>query len=54
MARSPPGESDTTFMELEPGRYAAVCFIPQGTTQDTEGSGPPHHTLGMLGELTVE
>jgi hypothetical protein len=49
-----PGDSDTTFVELEPGRYAAVCFIPQGTTHDTEGSGPPHFTLGMLAEFTVE
>jgi hypothetical protein len=49
-----PGASDTTFLELEPGRYAAVCFIPQGTTHDTEGSGPPHVALGMLAEFTVE
>ena len=49
-----PAASDTTFVELEPGRYAAVCFIPQGTTHDTEGSGPPHTALGMLAEFTVE
>lgn len=49
-----PGASDTTFVELEPGRYAAVCFIPEGTTHDTEGSGPPHTALGMLAEFTVE
>jgi hypothetical protein len=49
-----PGASDTTFLGLEPGRYAAVCFIPEGTTHDTEGSGPPHFALGMLAEFTVE
>ena len=49
-----PDESDTTFMRLEAGRYGAVCFIPQGTTHDTEGSGPPHFALGMFAEFTVE
>ena len=49
-----PGESDTTFLKLEPGRYGAVCFIPQGTTHDTEGAGPPHFTLGMFAEFTAE
>jgi hypothetical protein len=49
-----PGESDTTFMRLEPGRYGAACFIPQGTKHDTEGSGPPHVALGMFAEFTVE
>jgi hypothetical protein len=49
-----PDESDTTFMRLEPGRYGAACFIPQGTKHDTEGSGPPHFTLGMFAEFTAE
>lgn len=49
-----PGASDTTFLQLEPGRYAAVCFVPEGTTHDTEGSGPPHFTLGMVAEFTAE
>lgn len=49
-----PGESDTVFMNLEPGRYAAVCFVPQGTTHDTEGSGPPHAMLGMVAEFAAE
>lgn len=48
------GNSDTTFLRLEPGRYAAVCFIPEGTTREQEGSGPPHFALGMLAEFTVE
>jgi hypothetical protein len=49
-----PGASDTTFLELAPGRYAAVCFVPQGTTHDAEGSGPPHFALGMMAEFTAE
>ena len=49
-----PGGSDTTFVELEAGHYAALCFVPQGTTHDTEGAGPPHFTLGMFAEFTVE
>lgn len=49
-----PGGSDTSFMRFdEPGRYIATCFIPEGTTMDMEGTGPPHFTLGMLGEITV-
>jgi hypothetical protein len=49
-----PGESDTTFMRLDPGRYGAACFIPEGTTHDHEGTGAPHFTLGMFAEFTVE
>ena len=49
-----PGESETTFVRMEEGRYGAACFIPQGTTHDTEGSGPPHFTLGMFAEFTAE
>ncbi|SFF29122.1 hypothetical protein [Blastococcus tunisiensis] len=48
-----PGSSDTTFLQLEPGRYAAVCFVPEGTTHHQEGEGPPHFTLGMVAEFTV-
>ncbi|WP_324277484.1 hypothetical protein [Blastococcus brunescens] len=49
-----PGASDTTFLQLEPGRYAAVCFVPEGTTHEHEGEGPPHFTLGMMAEFTAE
>lgn len=51
-----PGESDTVFLRLDqPGRYGALCFIPEGTTsEETEGTGPPHFTLGMVGEFTAE
>jgi hypothetical protein len=54
-AASEPGESDTVFLRMEEaGRYGAVCFYPQGTTHDVEGTGPPHAALGMVSEITVE
>ena len=53
-------EGDLTL--AEPGRYAAVCFVPVGTTELPQGppeegeepSGPPHVTKGMVAEITVE
>lgn len=49
-----PGESDTAFIRVdEPGRYGVACFIPEGSTAGTDGTGPPHFTLGMLGDFTV-
>lgn len=48
-----PGESETTFVRLEPGRYGVGCVVPQGTTHHAEGSGPPHHALGMVAEFSV-
>ncbi len=53
------GETDTETLELTPGRYAALCFIPVGTTDATnvgeseEPPGPPHFTAGMQAEFTV-
>lgn len=56
-----PGESDTTFVDLEPGRYALLCFVPTGATPDMvealesgefEG-GPPHVMEGMISEFSV-
>jgi hypothetical protein len=35
-------------LELEPGEYAFVCFLP-----DTEGSGAPHFTVGMAQQVTI-
>jgi uncharacterized cupredoxin-like copper-binding protein len=56
-----PGESDTLFVDLEPGRYAIVCFLPVGATPDDmealesgELQGPPHFSQGMVEEFTVE
>jgi plastocyanin len=42
------GETQVSSVELEPGRYALVCFI-----SDREG-GPPHAALGMISEVEVE
>jgi hypothetical protein len=56
---SAQGGTDTETIQLAPGRYAAVCFIPIGTTDMTalegeeEPSGPPHFTGGMQAEFTV-
>ncbi len=47
---APPGGESGTFVELTPGEYAMICFIPVGGAED----GPPHFTQGMLQEFTVE
>lgn len=41
--------SSTSFMELEPGTYVAICTIPVGGGE----SGPAHATSGMIGEFQV-
>jgi plastocyanin len=52
----------------EPGRYAVICAIPTGAdpaaylkaAQESQGGppevegGPPHFTMGMYAEITVE
>lgn len=50
-----PGDSDYKVVELEPGEYIAVCFIPMGMTSDDgpPPEGPPHFTQGMVAEITV-
>lgn len=49
-----PGESETTFLRMEEGRYGAACFIPEGTTgMDMPGMGAPHFTMGMFAEFTA-
>lgn len=59
-----PGEEDNTgtgFVDLTPGEYAFICFVPVGATPENipaleageiEG-GPPHFTQGMVAEFTV-
>ena len=44
-----PGSEATTMLDLEPGSYVAICFIPTGGGED----GPPHFTGGMVAELDV-
>jgi hypothetical protein len=54
-AFAPPGSSDYKVVDLEPGDYIAVCFIPMGMTS-VDGpppDGPPHFTQGMVAEFTV-
>lgn len=62
---APPGENASAVMDLTPGRYAMVCFIPVGTTsmealetgspeEGTDEGGPPHFTEGMATEFTVD
>ena len=44
-----PGKSDTAKpVELTPGTYAMLCFIPDKESKKT------HAELGMIKELTVE
>lgn len=51
----PPGESDYAVIELEAGRYVAVCFLPQGAIdmEHLDADGAPHVALGMAAEFTV-
>ena len=42
------GQTVTMDVDLEPGSYAFVCFVPD------PASGKPHAALGMVGPLTVE
>ena len=48
-----PGDSGTFFLNLESGRYGAVCFVPVGSTPEAgeEVEGPPHTTEGMFAEF---
>jgi hypothetical protein len=43
-----PGTEITVDVDLKPGSYALVCFLP-----DTAGSGKAHFELGMLKQVTV-
>jgi len=47
MAPLGPGFAATVDLDLAPGSYAFVCFLPDVDT------GQPHFTLGMLQEVTV-
>lgn len=54
-AFAPPGQSDYKVVDLTPGDYIAVCFIPVGMT-GTDGpppDGPPHAMQGMVAEFSV-
>ncbi|MBN1092490.1 hypothetical protein JKP75_07890 [Blastococcus sp. TML/M2B] len=50
-----PGQSETTFLRMDAGRYGAACFIPEGTmSTEMPGMGAPHFTMGMFAEFTAE
>jgi plastocyanin len=42
------GKTVSMDLDLQPGSYAYVCFVPDAAT------GKPHAALGMIGELTVQ
>jgi len=42
------GMTGWVYLDLEPGDYAVLCFVPDPTT------GQPHIALGMIMPLTVE
>jgi hypothetical protein len=58
-----PGDSDYSVVDLEPGEYMAVCFLPVGATpelfeavesgEQAPPEGPPHFVQGMKVEFTV-
>jgi plastocyanin len=43
-----PNTSATIDVDVEPGNYAWLCFVPD------PGSGQPHAALGMIAALTVQ
>lgn len=49
-AFAPPGGQSSALVDLKPGSYAMVCFLPIG---GKEGA-PPHFTQGMVHEFTVK
>ncbi len=55
---APPGGTDALFLDLEPGRYGLACFLPVGSTPESDeeavAENPPHFTQGMVAELIVE
>jgi hypothetical protein len=51
------GATTYAYLDLaKPGRYAAVCFLPVGSTDPAaaeSAEGPPHFAEGMATEFTV-
>ena len=57
-----PGQTSYTALDLEPGNYIVVCFLPEGATQEAfdemmaggpEPEGDPHAMHGMTAEFEV-
>ncbi len=61
VAFAAPGATGYAAMDLEPGHYATICFLPVGATPENMAAidagtfeGAPHFTQGMLTEFDVE
>jgi hypothetical protein len=56
---APPSAGNATTVDLEPGRYAALCFVPVGATPEALQSGQQldenngHFMHGMVAEFQV-
>lgn len=51
-----PGGQDVVVYDLIPGRYVAVCMIPEGLTSESDEPAPgavPHAAHGMITPFTV-
>lgn len=50
-----PGTADYVVVDLEPGEYIMVCFVPMGlaSMDDEPTTAPPHYTAGMVADFTV-
>jgi hypothetical protein len=48
------GTTAGVVVDLTPGRYVYACFVAEGSIDGAEGTGPPHFTMGMFGEFTVD
>ena len=48
----PGADVKMAIPELETGRYALICFLPDQSVPG--GDGPPHFALGMVSEFKVE
>jgi hypothetical protein len=44
------GQSNYVDLELSPGEYVAICFMPDHLG---EATGQPHFMLGMMQSFTV-
>jgi hypothetical protein len=62
MAFAGPDTTGYTVVDLEPGKYVVVCFLPEGATQEAfdemmaggaEPEGDPHAMHGMTDEFEV-
>jgi hypothetical protein len=62
VAFAAPDAEAFAVVDLEPGSYVMVCFLPVGATPEVmaemeatgeEPDGAPHFTQGMVHEFTV-